>query len=234
MSTTTPPPSHPGPSLQTPPAEPTVFVVDDNVALARSLCWLIESVQLRAESFASAQAFLDQFDAARPGCLLLDVRMPGMSGLDLQQRLAARTTTGPQLPILFLSGHGDIRMALRALRAGAFDFIEKPFHEQELLDSIHYALCADAARRGQHRERAVRQALLERLTQREREVLECIVQGLSNKAIAKALGLSAKTVEVHRASLMAKLGAHSVAALVRLALQSEADRSHTGAGWSPG
>lgn len=216
------------------PGPPTVFVVDDNEALARSLRWLLESVQLPVQTFASAQAFLDQFDAARPGCLLLDVRMPGMSGLDLQQRLVARPTTQVLLPILFISGHGDIRMALRALRAGAFDFIEKPFREQELLDRIHQALCADAARRSQHRQHAQRQALLARLTQREREVLDAIVQGQSNKAIANGLGLSAKTVEVHRASLMAKLGAHSVAALVRLALQGQGGASQAGPGWSPG
>ena len=212
------------------PAEPTVFLVDDNEALVRNLRWLIESVRLKVQTYAHAQAFLDDFDAQRPGCLLLDVRMPGISGLDLQQRLAVHR---PHLPILFISGHGDIRMATHALRCGAFDFIEKPLNEQHLLDRIHSALLLDAAQCERQTQRQRLQLLFDSLTAREREVMELIVRGQSNKAIANGLGLSAKTVEVHRASMMAKLRAHSVADVVRMAVQHQQFASPPAPGWSP-
>lgn len=215
-----------------PAPTPTVFVVDDNEALLHNLRRLIESVQLPVETFASAQAFLDCFEPQRPGCLLLDVRLPGMSGLDLQQHLLARQSQ--LLPVLFLSGHGDIRMAMQAVRAGAYDFIEKPFHEQELLDRIHQALRTDAARRARALQGQQLQALFDGLTLREHEVLDCIVQGQSNKAIANALGLSAKTVEVHRASMMAKMRARSVADVVRLAMHRQMLASPPASPWSPG
>jgi len=221
----------PGETLPTAAPEPTVFVVDDDEALVRSLHWLIESVQLKVETFPSAQAFLDHFDASRPGCLVLDVRMPGMSGLDLQRRLCCADP--PHLPILFITGHGDIQMAMRAVKAGAFDFLEKPFNDQDLLDRIHQALRADAAGRALALQHQQHQALLDTLTQREREVLDCIVLGKSNKTIANGLGLSAKTVEVHRASLMAKMGAHSVADVVRIAMQHQIPASLATTAWSP-
>ncbi|MEZ5615074.1 MAG: response regulator transcription factor [Rhodocyclaceae bacterium] len=200
-------------------SDATVFIVDDDQAVARSLRWLIETVRLKVETFASAQAFLDGYDAARPGCLVLDVRMPGMSGLELQERLAASRI---RLPIIFITGHGDVQMAVRAVQAGAFDFVEKPFNDQDLLDRIQRAIVFDAEQRGRQVQRAQLQALFASLTPREREVLDRVVEGLSNKAIANTLGLSAKTVEVHRAKVMEKMHARSLSDLVKLAMQNQA------------
>ena len=201
-------------------SDATVFIVDDDQAVARSLRWLIETVRLQVETFASAQAFLDGYDAAKPGCLVLDVRMPGMSGLELQERLAARR--GYHVPIIFITGHGDVQMAVRAVQAGAFDFVEKPFNDQDLLDRIQRAIAHDAGQRGKEAQRSQLKALFAGLTPREREVLDLVVEGLSNKAIANTLGLSAKTVEVHRAKVMEKLHARSLSDLVKLAMQNQA------------
>jgi RNA polymerase sigma factor (sigma-70 family) len=201
-------------------SDATVFIVDDDQAVARSLRWLIETVRLQVETFASAQAFLDGYDAAKPGCLVLDVRMPGMSGLELQERLAARRCY--HVPIIFITGHGDVQMAVRAVQAGAFDFVEKPFNDQDLLDRIQRAIAHDAGQRGKEAQRAQLKALFAGLTPREREVLDLVVEGLSNKAIANALGLSAKTVEVHRAKVMEKLHARSISDLVKMAMQNQA------------
>ena len=198
----------------------TVFIVDDDQAVARSLRWLIETVQLKVETFASAQDFLDGYDASKPGCLVLDVRMPGMSGLELQERLAARRLH--HVPIIFITGHGDVQMAVRAVQSGAFDFVEKPFNDQDLLDRIQRAIAFDAERRGREAQRAQLRALFAGLTPREREVLDLVVEGMSNKAIANSLGLSAKTVEVHRAKVMEKMHARSVSDLVKLAMQNQA------------
>ena len=200
-------------------SDATVFIVDDDQAVARSLRWLIETVRLKVETFASAQAFLDGYDAAKPGCLVLDVRMPGMSGLELQERLAARRIH--QVPIIFITGHGDVQMAVRAVQSGAFDFIEKPFNDQDLLDRIQRAIAFDAEQRGREAQRAQLRALFAGLTPREREVLDLVVEGLSNKAIANSLGLSAKTVEVHRAKVMEKMHARSISDLVKLAMQNQ-------------
>ena len=201
--------------------EATVFIVDDDQAVARSLCWLIETVRLRVEVSASAQRFFDTFDPARAGCLLLDVRMPGMSGLELQQRLSARAVY--HLPIIFITGHGDVQMAVRAVQAGAFDFVEKPFNDQDLLDRVQRAIAHDAAQRERQCEQDRRRALIDALTAREREVLDMVAQGMSNKAVANRLGLSAKTVEFHRAKVMEKLHARSVADLVKLSMQHRGD-----------
>jgi RNA polymerase sigma factor (sigma-70 family) len=171
------------------------------------------------ETFASAQAFLDDYDSSKPGCLVLDVRMPGISGLELQERLAARRIN---VPIIFITGHGDVQMAVRALQAGAFDFVEKPFNDQDLLDRIQKAIAFDAERRGKEAQRAQLQALFASLTPREREVLDLVVEGMSNKAIANTLGLSAKTVEVHRAKVMEKMHARSISDLVKMAMQETA------------
>ncbi|WP_294986592.1 response regulator transcription factor [Sulfuritalea sp.] len=198
--------------------EPTVFIVDDDQAVARSLRWLIESVRLRVENFGSAQAFIDGYDAARPGCLVLDVRMPGMSGLELQERLAAQRI---HIPIIFITGHGDVQMAVRAVQAGAFDFVEKPFNDQDLLDRIQRAITRDAEWRDRDLQQARLRALFATLTPRETEVLELVVEGLSNKAVANALGLSAKTVEVHRAKVMEKMHARSLSDLVKMAMQRQ-------------
>jgi two-component system response regulator FixJ len=199
--------------------EPTVFIVDDDLAVARSLRWLIESVQLKVETFASAQAFLDGYDAAKPGCLVLDVRMPGMSGIELQERLTAQRIG---VPIIFITGHGDVQMAVRAVQAGAFDFIEKPFNDQDLLDRMQRAISFDSERRGRDSLRAQLSALFASLTPREREVMDLVVEGMSNKAVANTLGLSAKTVEVHRAKVMEKMRARSVSDLVKVAMQKQA------------
>ena len=198
--------------------EPTVFIVDDDQAVARSLRWLIESVRLRVENFGSAQAFIDGYDATRPGSLVLDVRMPGMSGLELQERLAAQRI---HIPIIFITGHGDVQMAVRAVQAGAFDFVEKPFNDQDLLDRIQRAITRDAEWRDRDLQQARLRALFATLTPRETEVLELVVEGLSNKAVANALGLSAKTVEVHRAKVMEKMHARSLSDLVKMAMQRQ-------------
>ncbi len=198
-------------------SDATVFIVDDDQAVARSLRWLIETVRLKVETFASAQAFLDGYDASKPGCLVLDVRMPGMSGLELQERLAARRAY--HVPIIFITGHGDVQMAVRAVQAGAFDFVEKPFNDQDLLDRIQRAITFDAERRGKEVQRTQLRSLFASLTPREREVMDLVVEGLSNKAIANSLGLSAKTVEVHRAKVMEKMHARSLSDLVKMAMQ---------------
>jgi FixJ family two-component response regulator len=198
--------------------EQTVFIVDDAQAVARSLRWLFETVQLKVETFSSAQSFLDGYDSSKPGCLVLDVRMPGMSGLDLQERLEAQRI---HLPIIFITGHGDVQMAMRAVKAGAFDFIEKPFNDQDLLERIHKAITFDAVQRSHDMHRTQLRALFARLTPREREVLDLVVEGKSNKAIANSFALSAKTIEVHRANMMEKMQARSVADLVKMAIQNQ-------------
>ncbi|HMM53657.1 MAG TPA: response regulator transcription factor [Candidatus Desulfobacillus sp.] len=200
-------------------SDATVFIIDDDQAVARSLRWLIESVRLKVETFTSAQGFLDQYDPARAGCLVLDVRMPGLSGLELQERLKAQHGYHP--PIIFITGHGDVQMAVRAVQAGAFDFVEKPFNDQDLLDRIQRAIAHDAGERGREEQRSQLKALFASLTPREREVLDLVVGGMSNKGIANALGLSAKTVEVHRAKVMEKLHARSLSDLVKMALQNQ-------------
>ncbi len=196
----------------------TVFVVDDDQEVRAALQLLMESVGLEVEVFDSAQAYLDQFDPDRPGCLLLDVRMPGMSGLDLQARLAAERL---HPPVIIITGHGDVPMAVRAVQAGAVDFIEKPFNDQALLDSVHRALQRDAEERGEASRLADIQARYERLTPREREVLELVVAGKRNKVIAADLGVSQSTVEAHRARVMEKMEAGSLSDLMRMMLSLE-------------
>jgi two-component system response regulator FixJ len=195
----------------------TVFVVDDDQAMRNSLKWLISSVGMRVECFASADDFLAGNHSGRPGCLLLDVRMPGMSGLELQEVLAERDT---HLPVIIITGHGDVPMAVRALKAGAIDFIEKPFNDELLLDAIRNALALDERRRDLQEERAQVAERLSQLTPREREVMDMVTDGKSNKEIATGLGVSAKTVEAHRARVMEKMRAGSLAELVRMAMLS--------------
>ena len=197
---------------------PTVFVVDDDQAVARSLRWLIGTVGQEVETFSSAREFLERYDAGKPGCLVLDVRMPDMSGLDLQIHLRAHQMS---IPVIFITGHGDVQVALRAVRAGAFDFVEKPFNDQDLLDRIQKAIHLDAELREKGAKRAQLEARFSSLTVREHEVLDRVVEGLPNKSIARELGLSAKTVEVHRGSMMGKMRARSVADLVKLAMQHQ-------------
>jgi len=196
-------------------ADPTVFIVDDDQGVREAVSLLMESVGLPTETYPSAQAYLDAFDAARPGCLVLDVRMRGISGLDLQQRLAAEPL---HPPIVIVTGHGDVPMAVRAVQAGAVDFIEKPFNDQVLLDAVHRALQRDAEVRGQALRRADILERLRRLTPREREILDLIVAGRRNKVIAANLGISQSTVEAHRAKVMEKLEARSLSDLMRMVL----------------
>lgn len=192
---------------------PTVFLIDDDQAIRDAVGLLLRAHGLAVETFASAVDFLESDVVERSGCLLLDVRMPGMSGLDLQKQLHARNQ---QIPIIFITGHGDVPMAIRAMKAGAFDFVEKPFQAGILLDRIHEALAFDAeerCRQTQRDEAATRMALL---SPREREVLERVVAGQYNKVIAAELDISISTVEIHRKRVMKKLGAESLSDLIRL------------------
>jgi FixJ family two-component response regulator len=193
----------------------TVFVIDDDAAMRKSLALLVETVQLRVETFETAQEFLDSFDPAGPGCLILDLRMPGLSGLELQQRLAAR---GVRLPIIFISAHGDLTSAVSAMRAGAVDFLEKPFRGQVLLDRIHQALEADAHARAGAVARSSTEQRMASLTPPERSVLELMAAGKSYKVIAKELGISYKAVEGRRARIMRKMGADNLSELLRQVL----------------
>jgi two-component system response regulator FixJ len=195
--------------------EETVFVVDDDEAMRSSLQWLIESMGMRVETFDSATAFLDAFVPGRAGCLLLDVRMPGMSGLELQAYLARREQ---HIPVIIITGHGDVSMAVKAMKNGAVDFIEKPFDDEALIVSIRNALQHDEKQRALWAQRSDLKARKAELTPREHEVMDMVTDGKSNKEIALALGVSAKTVEVHRARVMDKMRADSLAELVRMAM----------------
>lgn len=185
----------------------TVFIIDDDAAVRDSIQELVESVGLRAQSYASGQAFLDDFQPQRAGCLVLDVRMAGMSGLQLQQKLNER---GAGIPVIIITGHGDVPMAVRALQAGAADFIQKPYRDQLLLDSINKALAADVA----SRRSAAGMDKLAMLSKREREVFDKLLEGGSSKHIARDLGVSPRTVEAHRRSLLHKLEFGSVKELM--------------------
>lgn len=193
----------------------TVFVVDDDEAMRDSIRWLLESGNLGAAMFSCANDFLESCDSGQEGCLLLDVRMPGMSGMELLETLKSR---GILLPVIVITGHGDVPMAVRALKHGAMDFIQKPFNAQELLDRVHAALKLDREQRRRLREIDRRHAYFACLTDREMEVVELVVTGNSSKIIAKRLGISPKTVDVHRANLMRKLNIRTVAELVQLRL----------------
>ncbi|MCG8048696.1 MAG: response regulator transcription factor [Candidatus Thiodiazotropha endolucinida] len=196
---------------------PTVFVVDDDQAMRNSLKWLIESVSMQVETFESADAFIKSYYPGRSGCLLLDVRMPGMSGLELQEYLRANQIA---IPVIIITGHGDVPMAVRAMKSGAVDFIEKPFNDELLLESIRYALALDVKQRDMQKQRAEIATRLARLTPREHEVMVMVTNGKANKEIACSLGVSAKTVEAHRARVMEKMQANSLAELVRMAISA--------------
>jgi len=193
--------------------EATVFIIDDDEAYRDSVRELVTSVGLAAETFRSSIDFLAAFDPARPGCLVLDVRMAHMSGIALQARLEEM---GARIPIVFISGHGDIAMAVNAIKEGAVDFVQKPYHEQQLLDAINEALRRDAARRVVAPKPDVLAERLATLTEREREVMELALKGLSSKAIAKDLAISFRTVEQHRSRLLEKVGVGSITELLRL------------------
>ena len=197
------------------PLVPQVHVVDDDEAVRSSLRFLIRSVGLQAQCFASAQDFLKSYDPAQPGCLLLDVRMPGMSGLDLQQELNRR---GATIPVIFITGHGDVPMAVSTMKKGAVDFIEKPFDQAALKALVERMLGEARLRAAESENRRLNESLMSRLTAREQQVLERIVAGRLNKQIADDLGISIKTVEAHRANIMGKLNANTVADLMRTVL----------------
>lgn len=199
-------------------ADALVYLVDDEFAVRDSLALLIESTGQTVRSFASAEAFLNNYDPEQPGCLLLDVRMPAMSGLELQNELLRR---GIYIPIIFISGHAGIPDSAKAFRAGAVDFLEKPFINELLLERIDEAIKMDIESRKQLAEQRKRQHLLDHLSTREKEVLSQIVRGLSNKEIAKIMDISNRTVEAHRARMMEKLQVKSLSELIVLATHSE-------------
>ena len=202
------------------PPDATVFVVDDDEAVRRFLCGLIGSVGLRAEAYASAQDFLEAYQSGRPGCLLLDIRMPGMSGLELQRELVERA---PDLPVIILTGHGNVQVAVHAMKAGAVDFIEKPFNNELLLDRIQKAV-AKSLRADSNRVRQDEISdRIRRLTAREHQVLDLVVAGQTNKGIARHLDISERTVEIHRAKVMEKMRAKSLADLVKMVAALDLD-----------
>jgi two-component system, LuxR family, response regulator FixJ len=197
---------------------PTVFIVDDDNGVRSSIRVLMKSVGLPATPFASAKEFLEAYHPNQPGCLVLDIRMPGMSGLELQEALNEK---GAVIPVIFITGHGDIPMAVEAMRHGAFDFLQKPFRDQDLIDRIQQALARDKETRESLREHGRTRARINSLTPREKEVLELLTSGKANKMMAQDLGLSQRTVEIHRAHVMEKMGAKSVAQLVRMVMDLE-------------
>lgn len=194
--------------------QPTVFIVDDDPAVRDSLRWLLESMRLKVITFDSAESFLRFYSMHMIGCLVLDVRMPGMSGLQLQQYLNKQPYA---LPIVFITGHGDIPMAVRAMQAGALYFLEKPFEDQILLDYVNEALTLDRENQQARIRLATVQARIANLTEREREVMSLVIHNHSNKEMAEKLGVSIKTVEFHRSHMMEKMHAHSLIELVDMA-----------------
>ena len=194
--------------------QPIVFVVDDDASMRQALARLLQSVQLRVEVFASPQEFLQSERPNVPSCLVLDVRLPGLSGLDFQAELAKADI---RIPIVFITGHGDIPMSVRAMKAGAVDFLAKPFRDQDLLDAVTAAIQRDQKRREHENAMTDLRAHFSSLTPREREIMALVASGLMSKQIAAEVGLSEITVKVHRSHLMKKMGARSVADLVRMA-----------------
>jgi len=203
-----------------------VYVIDDDQAMVESLSWVIESVGFTVKTYTRAQDFLDAYDAQTPGCLLLDVRMPGMSGPELQLKLNQFGEQGVSVPpIIFISGHGDVPLAVRVMKAGAVDFLTKPFNDQVLLESINKAIRTDKANRNKLQESAEAHAKFALLSTREAQVLQGIVAGKANKVISAELKISLKTVEAHRASLMKKMSVKSVPELVKLVLANNVEET---------
>ncbi|VAW51368.1 Two-component transcriptional response regulator, LuxR family [hydrothermal vent metagenome] len=199
--------------------DPTIFIVDDDSAMQKSLSWLMETVGHQAKVFSSALEFLETYDPELPGCMILDVRLPGMSGLQLQQKLKDEKIN---IPVIIISGHGDVPMAVKAMQQGALTFLEKPFRDQDLLDSIQNALEKDVENRENLIVTASIQRCVDNLTPREKDIMERMVVGDANKDIAKYYDISVKTVEVHRGRVMEKMQAHSLPGLVKMALRVRA------------
>jgi two-component system response regulator FixJ len=197
----------------------TVFIVDDDEPVRDAISMLLETVDIPNETFATAQEFLDAYNTEREGCLVLDIRMPGMSGLELQDRLIASKAP---IPIVFITGHGDIPMAVEAMKKGAVDFIRKPFRDQELLDRIHEALSVDEGNRSSYQDLAAIREKVASLTPREHEVYGRVAIGQANKVVAIDLGISERTVEIHRSQVMQKTQARSLADLVRMKITLDA------------
>jgi two-component system response regulator FixJ len=195
--------------------EPVVYVVDDDDGMRRALGALLGTVGFKTQLFSRPGEFLEQFEPEATGCLVLDIRMPEMSGLELQQRL---NRAGAILPVIFITGHGDVPMAVQAMKEGAFQFLQKPFRDQELIDHINHALKVDLENRQSLAQKAELRRRLGTLTPRERQVMNLIVEGEANKVVAIDLGLSERTVEIHRAKVMEKMQARSVAHLVKMHL----------------
>lgn len=202
-------------------APPTVFVVDDDQGVRNSLRFLLKSSGLATRTLPAASEFLAVYKSSQPGCLILDVRMPGMNGIQLQQQLNLR---GATIPVIFITGHGDVPMAVEAMQHGAFDFLQKPFRDQDLIDRIQRALERDAKTRATLAQHAAMRARLASLTPREREVMMLMTRGKLNKVIAAELGVSQRTVEIHRARVMEKSGVDSLAQLVRIVMDLEKER----------
>lgn len=196
--------------------DPIVYIIDDDQAMVESLSWIIESIGLKVKTHTRAQDFLEAYDPQQHGCLLLDVRMPGMSGPELQMKLNEQGL--PTLPIIFISGHGDVPLAVRVMKAGAIDFLTKPFNDQMLIESINKALREDKLNREKRQACAQARAKFALLSPREIQVLQGIVAGKPNKVVSSELNISLKTVEAHRASVMKKMGVKSVPELVKLVL----------------
>lgn len=197
----------------------TVIIVDDDEDVRDSLVELVESMGLQTRTYKNALVFLDEFNIGQPGCVLADVRMPGMSGIELQQKL---NELGASLPLIIMTGHGEVAMAVQAMKDGAFEFLQKPFRDQQLLDCITKALEQDALNRKNLGEQVAVKQRVDTLTAREREVIDLVLDGKANKVIARELGISDRTVEIHRSHAMEKLGAKSVAELVKFMLSAQA------------
>lgn len=200
--------------------KPTIFIVDDNAAVRDAIRWLVEQVGYNAKEYSSARDFLAAFKPGMRGCLILDIRMPGMSGIELQEKLSSEHV---HLPVIIVTGHGDVPVTVRAMKAGVFEFLQKPFNDQVLIDSIQAALNKYRIAWEQEDKRSQASQCLTILTRREREILQLMRCGKSNKMIASTLGLSVRTVEGHRAKITKKMGGKSIGQLVELLLKSELD-----------
>lgn len=198
-----------------PDPDQVVFVIDDEASVRSSLKWLLESIRLKVETFDSAEQFLEQVHEDQPGCIVIDVRMPGMSGPELMDQLSSR---GSRMPIIFLSAHGDVPLAVRVMKGGALDFLQKPYNNQQFLERVRQALAIDSENRSRREVLDDTASKIDGLSGREREIMELVVKGQSNKVIGRELGISYKTVEAHRARLMRKMGVSSFAELMQVVL----------------